>query len=70
MNGTQGAKATYVDPEREAMKLPDGVTCDSCYAFRFCSGIGCSWSGRTECDYYPNRYRPAKGAAQPVEAEA
>lgn len=49
--------------ETEAMKLPPGKTCDQCFAFSFCKGIGCRWSGRTECDYYPNRF------AEPVSAE-
>ena len=38
------------------MNLPPGVTCDSCYAFRFCVGIGCTKPGATRCDYFPNRY--------------
>ncbi len=42
--------------EHEQMKLPAGKTCDSCFAFYFCNGIGCTWPGRTECDYFPNRF--------------
>jgi hypothetical protein len=42
------------------MKLPEGKTCDVCYAFRFCKGIGCSWEGREECDYWPNRFKEKK----------
>ena len=41
---------------REEMKLPEGKVCDQCFAFRFCKGIGCSWSGRVECDYWPSRF--------------
>lgn len=44
--------------KRESMKLPAGKTCNDCSNFGFCEGIGCSWSGRTECDYYPNRFTP------------
>lgn len=39
------------------MKLPEGKTCDDCFAFSFCNGIGCSWPGRTACDYWPNRFK-------------
>ena len=50
-------RAGSPSPEQRAMELPPGKTCDSCFAFRFCIGIGCTWSGRTSCDYFPNRYR-------------
>ncbi len=42
----------------DSMNLPEGVTCDSCFAFSYCKGIGCTWAGRKQCDYYPNRYSP------------
>jgi MoaA/NifB/PqqE/SkfB family radical SAM enzyme len=42
---------------RDSMKLPQGATCDQCFAFEYCAGIGCTWSGRTECDYFPNRFK-------------
>lgn len=53
--------------ETEAMKLPPGKKCDDCYAFRFCNGIGCTWSGRTECDYFPNRFAEPKIQPQEVK---
>jgi len=39
------------------MSLPAGKTCDTCYAYLFCSGIGCTKAKATQCDYYPVRYR-------------
>ena len=51
----------YEATVQEEMNLPDGNTCDDCFAFRFCNGIGCTSSGRTHCDYHPNRFR-AKAA--------
>ena len=49
----EGMKEPNYDQD---MKLPEGKTCDLCFAFRFCNGIGCTWAGRTECDYWPNRF--------------
>jgi hypothetical protein len=43
---------------RDQMALPEGNTCNDCYAFRFCIGIGCTSHGATHCDYWPNRFRP------------
>ena len=51
---------TKLSPESQAMKLPAGEVCDNCFAFTFCAGIGCTWSGRTECDYYPRRFLKAQ----------
>ncbi len=46
------------EPDYNAeMRLPTGKTCDDCFAHKFCFGIGCSWSGRTSCDYWPNRFQ-------------
>ena len=43
---------------RDQMQLPEGKTCNDCYAFQFCIGIGCTSHGATHCDYWPNRFRP------------
>ncbi len=44
--------------EQAEMQLPPGKTCSDCYAYRFCSGIGCTWADRTQCDYHPRRFAP------------
>jgi len=48
----------------DSMNLAPGVTCDSCYAFYFCKGIGCTKPGATRCDYYPNRYFPKRAGSE------
>jgi len=39
--------------------LPEGFTCEECYAFRFCFGIGVSKPGQTTCDWFPVRFSPS-----------
>ena len=41
----------------ESMKLPPGKTCDDCVHARRCFGIGYSTPGRTQCDFYPNKFQ-------------
>lgn len=43
--------------KREEMNLPEGKTCDDCFHFEKCVGIGYTWSRRKECDFYPSRFR-------------
>lgn len=53
------------EPNYDAdMKLPEGKSCDDCYAAHFCFGIGCSKPGRTSCDYWPNRFREMEKQAE------
>lgn len=48
----------------DSMKLPEGRTCDECYAFKFCKGLfGCK-PDNTECDYYPVRFKPVQEKEQ------
>jgi hypothetical protein len=37
--------------------LPPGFTCQDCWAFSFCAGIGCTTAENTVCDFYPSRFR-------------
>jgi len=49
-----------IEPDYDAeMKLPDGKTCDNCVHARRCFGMGFSTTGRTSCDFWPNKFRPA-----------
>ena len=50
---------------RDETALPEGKTCNDCYAFKFCIGIGCTSHGATHCDYWPNRFRPNVPAQRP-----
>jgi hypothetical protein len=43
--------------ERDKMSLPEGFTCDSCFAFDHCVAFGVSKSGQTRCDWHPVRFR-------------
>lgn len=54
-------------PEHIAMELPPGKTCDNCWHSWRCFTLGYSQSGRTSCDFYPNRFndRPAVGSVPP-----
>jgi hypothetical protein len=36
--------------------LPDNKCCDDCFHFLRCTGIGCTWTMRKECDFYPSRF--------------
>lgn len=45
------------EPDYDAeMRLPDGVTCDGCVHSKRCFGFGFSQTGRTSCDFWPNRF--------------
>ena len=48
----------FFNKKKKAYYTRSGKLCDDCYAFWFCDGIGCTESGRTSCDYWPNRFRP------------
>lgn len=52
--GTKDWEAAY------NMLLDDGVMCDDCLYFNRCQTFGFTWPGRTECDFYPNRFNPNK----------
>ncbi len=49
--------------ERPDFSLPAGESCATCFAYLFCSGIGCTTGERTQCDYWPVRYRKGERAA-------
>ena len=43
------------------MGLPDGATCGNCAHWKSCNGLGFSSDERrTDCDFFPRRYRVAK----------
>jgi hypothetical protein len=62
-----GQKVDLETPEARLKEfaLPPGVTCEDCFAFHFCTGIGVAKEGQTLCDWYPVRFRqaPRKQAA-------
>jgi hypothetical protein len=40
------------------MELPDGFTCQDCFAFsRFCKPLGIAKHENKTCDYYPVRFQ-------------
>ncbi len=38
------------------MQLPQGKTCDMCVHYRRCFAFGFSEKGRTNCDFWPNKF--------------
>lgn len=48
------------EPNYEAeMRLPPDKTCDDCAHARRCFAFGFSKPGRTNCDFWPSRFRAA-----------
>ena len=46
------------------MKLPEGKTCEVCFAYEWCKRLfGCEPTN-TECDYYPVRFKERKAVAE------
>jgi hypothetical protein len=51
------AERLSTEPDYDAeMRLAPGVTCDDCAHCRRCFAFGFSKTGRTSCDFYPNRF--------------
>lgn len=56
-------KPATKEPDYDAdMRLPGGKACDDCAHHRRCFGMGFSQSGRTSCDFWPNKFRQIASA--------
>jgi len=53
----------------ENFNLPEGFTCDECFAFQFCRGIGVAKPGQTTCDWLPVRFSPSLECVRRLKAQ-